>query len=279
MAQADIPVVSAVFNDAMEGVRVRFNLPEMARTPAQAARFEQRVAHLLGTDPGGSFVAVSDDRVVGLSQALVRDDFWVLSLLGVAPDNQESGVGRRLLEAALDYRGRSKPGMILCSRDPRAMVRYTSAGFDLHPAVAAYGSIRLRPPSHDSVRIGTTEDLGVIDAIDRDVRGAARGEDLAYALSDPAITLFLEEDRAYALGAADRVVMAGGRDEASATRVLETALAATAADHVELGWLTGPQQWAIRVAVSAGIELRPMGPVMLKGRSLPMPYIPSGAFG
>jgi hypothetical protein len=48
----------------------------------------------------------------------------------------------------------------------------------------------------------------------------------------------------------------------------------------EFGWLTADQQWAMRLAMEAGLELHPVGPIALRGfdRS-PAPYVPTGAFG
>jgi hypothetical protein len=49
---------------------------------------------------------------------------------------------------------------------------------------------------------------------------------------------------------------------------------------IEVNWLTSAQQWAIRVLTQAGIELQPLGPVMVRGMDgPPSPYIPSGAYG
>jgi GNAT superfamily N-acetyltransferase len=280
MTVVDVGAAATAFEGAMADLRGRFNLPPIPRNPQSAGLFERRIAHLLATDPGGAFVAERDGAVVGISQAFVRDGFWVLSLLGVATDCQEHGIGRELLGAALDYANPAMPGTILCSRDPRAMSRYTRAGFDLHPAVVAFGAPRHRPTFHDEVRAGTEDDLAMVDAIDRDVRGAVRSADVRFMLEHPDLTLYVEPDRAYAFAAADRVNVVAGRDEESAQRVLESALSATTAENVEVAWITGPQQWALRTVVNAGMELHPHGPVMLRGRPSPAPsYLPNGAFG
>ena len=42
---------------------------------------DQRLRHLLATDPGGSWVAEDEQGIAGLAQALRREDVWGLSLL------------------------------------------------------------------------------------------------------------------------------------------------------------------------------------------------------
>jgi hypothetical protein len=159
---------------------------------------------------------------------------------------------------------------------------YSLAGFDLHPAVRARGRIRsgsVHP--HPSVHTGDEADVGIVDEIDRAVRGAARGVDIRSMLAEPGNTLLLYEDRGYAVSLADRLVTLGARDEAVAVALLHSALArAGAGAPFELAWLTGSQQWAIRTAIGAGLELHQNGAVMVRGMpGPPSPYIPSGGYG
>ena len=44
---------------------------------------------------------------------------------------------------------------------------------------------------------------------------------------------------------------------------------APAGETIEINWLTSAQQWAMREVVAAGIELRPYGPVMVRGMDGP----------
>ena len=58
----------------------------------------------------------------------------------------------------------------------------------------------------------------------------------------------------------------GARQEESAALVLRAMLAeAPAGETIEVNWLTSAQQWAVREVVAAGIQLRPYGPVMVRG--------------
>jgi hypothetical protein len=161
------------------------------------------------------------------------------------------------------------------------MALYTNAGFDLHPALMAGGIMRGRVQRDEWVRRGETDDLALVDAIDRDRRRSTRAIDIALMLGEPGNRLLVVEDAGYAVAQDERVVTLGARDEDTAVALLQTALAeAPAGANVEVGWVTARQQWAIRTLVRAGIDLHPYGAVMVRGMDgPPSPYIPSGGFG
>jgi ribosomal protein S18 acetylase RimI-like enzyme len=276
----DVAEAEVVWNEAITDVRRRQHLPIAERDPASARRMQTRVGHLLGTDPNGSLVAAEGARVLGVAQALIRERFWVLSLFGVHPTCQTRGIGRQLLDHALSYGGEFA-GTILSSRDPRAMRRYALAGFELHPATTAWGHVqRSKLPAAPRVRPGDHCDLAWIDEIDRNLRGASHGADLPFLL-DQGAHLLVIEGAGYALVHGDSPVFLGARTEVEAQELLAGALATVPDDQVaEVNWITAPQQWAIQTVLTAGLELYPQGPVMLRGRTRPpVPYLPSGAFG
>jgi hypothetical protein len=167
------------------------------------------------------------------------------------------------------------------------MALYTGFGFTLHPVVTAWGAIRpgavVRPPEverHEADEVGSRQ-LDIITAIDRAVRGSARSVDIVAMLAQPGNRLLLHGDQAYAVVKDERIVTLGAYQEDSAALVLRTMLAeAPVGETIEVNWLTSAQQWAVREVVAAGIELRPYGPVMVRGMDgPPSPYIPSGGFG
>ena len=100
-------------------------------------------------------------------------------------------------------------------------------------------------------------------------------------LSQPGNRLLLHADQGYAVTKDERVVTLGARQEESASLVLQAMLAeAPAGETIEVNWLTSAQQWAVREVVAAGIELRPYGPVMVRGMDgPPRPYIPAAGSG
>jgi hypothetical protein len=211
----------------------------------------------------------------------------MLSQLGTVPGRQGRGVGRDLLKLAISHGEPDSPGTIQCSSDPKAMALYTGFGFTLHPVVTGWGAIRpgtvTRPPEvdrYEANEVGERE-LDVVTAIDRQVRGSARTIDIVAMLAQPGNYLLLHADQAYAVAKDERIVTLGARQEESAVLVLRTMLAeAPAGETIEVNWLTSAQQWAVREVVAAGIQLRPYGPVMVRGMDgPPSPYIPSGGFG
>jgi GNAT superfamily N-acetyltransferase len=284
MTKEDVPAAEQAWDAAYTTLRATHHLPLEARTAASVQRTEARIAHLLGTDPAGSWVAVdgSDGHVVGVSQALVRHDVWVLSLLGVSPRCQDQGTGRALLDAALAYGEQAPFGLILCSRDPRAARRYSRAGFDLHPSVTAWGRVDRRrlPRSTAAVREGTAADASFAADLAHRLRGGYHGPDLEHLLAEGCRWLVLP-GHGYVIASGAKPVVLAAVDETSATELLFAVLAASAADEIiELNWITAGQQWAIRAALAAGLELHPVGPVMTRGLvGPPGPYLPSGAFG
>jgi ribosomal protein S18 acetylase RimI-like enzyme len=287
MTEDDVPAAVAAFESGLLGISANVGLPITGNTIQDERRRQDRTRHFLGTDPGGSWVAEEGDTIVGMSQSFVREDYWMLSQLGTVPGRQGRGVGRELLQLAVSHGDPQSPGTIQCSSDPKAMALYTGFGFTLHPVVTAWGVMRpgavTRPPDvvrYEPDEVGERE-LDVIATIDRAVRRSTRTVDIVAMLAQPGNRLLLHEDQAYAVVKDERIVTLGAHQEESAALVLRTMLAeAPAAETIEVNWLTSAQQWAVREVVAAGIELRPYGPVMVRGMDgPPRPYIPSGGFG
>jgi GNAT superfamily N-acetyltransferase len=281
MGPDDVAAVEAVWHAAITSLRAEHDVAPRPDEEEARERSRRGMRHILSTDPDGSFVAVGGGEVVGLAQALRRERLWVLSLLGVAPGHQTQGLGRLLLEAALGYRDAGGPGMIMSSRDPRAVRRYGLAGFEVHPSMAAAGRVRAGAlPSPSGLRDGDLSDRPIVDAIDRTLRGAGHGADLDYLLGE-GHHLVLLDDAGYAVCRGARIVLMGATSEAAAEALLCRVLAGAGPDEeAGLGWVTGEQQWAIRAVLRAGLELHPSGPLMVGGDPGPLrPYLPSGGFG
>ena len=284
MCEADLGALAEVNDAAFTELRERFHLPRRPSTPEDLARDVLRLRRFLETDPGGSWVAEEDGELVGLTQALLRDGLWHLSLLSVAPGAQARGAGRALLDAALAYGPPDGPAMLLCSRDPRAARRYRAAGFDLHPAVTAWGHVDPAglPPDDGRVRAGTAADLALVEEIDLAVRGASRAVEVGWLLEHLDGVLVVAGDRGWGLRLHNRPYALAALDEATAAAILVALLRGVDAggDETEVGWLTAHHQWAVDVALAARLELHPVGPFFV--RNLPGPFplaLASGAFG
>ena len=281
MAPADVAACETVWHDAFPPMRAAYHLPVRQVTEADRGRLRLRIASLCESDPGGAWVATSGDDVVGFAQALRRERLWVLSMLAVLPAHQGRGAGRALLEAALATADVDGPGMIQSSRDPRAMHRYVRAGFALHPAVAAVGALRRSAlPSTSAVRPGTEADLELVAVVDRVVRGAPHGPELPRLLEEGE-RLLVVPGRGYAVARPTGVRAVGALDEEAAVALLAEVLAGPPPGTVvDVNWITGSQQWALSLCAALGLEIVPMGAVMVRGLpGPPVPYLPTGAYG
>jgi ribosomal protein S18 acetylase RimI-like enzyme len=284
LTDADVDPAREVQTRAFQALDHAFGEPAWEETTEVVERQRRRFRHFLSHDPEGSWVAEVDGRVAGAALALRREGLWGLSLLVVDPEQQSRGVGRALLDASLRYAEGTAADIILSSRDARAIRRYATAGFDLFPQVDASGPVagsRLRRPEVP-VRDGGAGDADFADAVDRLVRGGARGPD--HEVMAAAGAMFVVDQgarRGYAYSRADgRLVTIAATDETAAEALLWTYLghepdhtARRTVDH-----LTGEQQWAVRTVLAAGLRIGPGGPVFWRGRTPPRCYIPDGAY-
>lgn len=272
--------------DAMAWAALREHIPPefLNASPADELwreRGRARVAHLLGTDPGGAWVADLDGEIVGLALALIREGVWGLSLFAVRPGLQGQGIGGRVLAPALEYGDGCRGAIILSSADPRAMRRYFRAGFRIKPCLAAAGQInRSRVPDGLRSRPGDPDaDAATIQAASRHVRTAGHGPDVA-ALVSTGGELLVCDDRGWAVHRDGSPSIVAARDDEAATDLLWSCLSrGPAGEPVHLDFVAEGNDWAIRVALDAGLALSPDGPVFVRGETGPFaPYLPSGAY-
>jgi len=272
----DVDAVHHISTAAFGALAHRFGEPPEPPGPIAAARV--RIGRLLATDPGGAWVAERSGEVVGCALALVRQGVWGLSLLVVEPDAQSTGVGRELLARAWEYGAAARGRIVLASRDPRALRSYARLGLDLHPALAARGRPQRVAPAPE-VRPGTLADLPLTVEVDRVVRGAAHGDDVA-ALLEVGGDLLVLPERGYAVVRDGAVRLLAAREPESAATLLRACLAAAGGAEAHVEWITSAQGWAIAPCLEAGLELKmDIGAVFLGGDVGPFaPYLPSGAY-
>jgi hypothetical protein len=157
------------------------------------------------------------------------------------------------------------------------MRAYHRLGLDLHPSVLARGTPRdVREP--EEIRVGTEADIPFTEAVDRHVRGAAHGPDIATLLA-MGQTLLIAPERGYAVHKNGSLRTLAAFEPDGAADVLRAVLA-RAEGGVDVNFITGAQQWAIDVCVKARLDLiTNTGVVFLGGDVGPFsPYVPSGAF-
>lgn len=246
-----------------------------------AGRWRQRVRHLLVTDPDGAFMAERDGQVIGVAQAMLRERLWCLSLLAVAQSAQGSGAGGALLERTLHYARAADAGLIVSSNDPRALAIYVASGFSLRPALKAAGPVDrgALPPADRRVRAAGSADLEALEPISRAIRGASHTIEIRYALGRGAALLRLA-DRGFAVAQPGHGVwLLVARDEEAAGLLLWSALELAGDGERPLGWITAGQDWAVSIAVAAGLRLSGYGALGVWGDPGPLrPYLPSAPF-
>ena len=252
--------------------------PEPERRPApRSQRWIDRTSSLLATDAPGCWVADLDGRTVGMATSLRRETLWALATFAVLPGAQ-GGVGRPLLEAALQHSVGCLRGMLASSSDPRAVRRYQAAGFDLHPQMVLSG----RPdtsaaPTLGAVREARSSDRELMDSVDRRCRGAGRGSDHdLLAEMAPALVLESRSASGYVYADDGRVAALAATDRRTAARLLWAALL-TATGDAEVPHVTGANQWALQVGLAAGLTVRTEGYLGVRGMKPPTPYLHNGA--
>jgi GNAT superfamily N-acetyltransferase len=276
MLAADVAAVHELAIAAFDDLGRR--LGEALPPPPDPASAHLRLRHLVATDPDGCWVSEDARGLTGAGVALRREGLWGLSLLVVRPDRQSTGIGRALLARTLAYAAGARGGLILASPDARALRAYARAGFELHPTMHATGAPR-DVEAAPAVRPFQPADHTLAAAADRHVRGAARGADLD-VMAKAGYELLTYPDRGYAAHLGGAVKLLAALDDEAAAALLRTVLARTPeGTRADVDWLGARQQWAIEVAVAAGLELRPSGAVCVRGQVGRLrPYLPGGAF-
>jgi GNAT superfamily N-acetyltransferase len=246
------------------------------RPPDRGASWIARTRHLMGTDPGGCWVAERDGELLGVVVSYVREKLWLLASYAVVPGSQGLGLGRALLAPALDHGRGCLRGMFNASSDPKALRRYHAAGFRLHPQMFLRGTPdRSRIPVVEHVRDGGEGDFDWMDSVDRRTRGAAHGVDHQVLIQQFRLVVS-ETSLGQGYAYLDQgVALLAATDRRTASRLLWEAIASS--DDVLVGHITPENSWAVDVGLDARLELHQEGYQALRHMRPPMPYIPHGA--
>ena len=126
----------------------------------------------------------------------------------------------------------------------------------MRPALRTLGRVnptRLPAPT-GTVRPGTAADLDLAAEISTELRGAAHTAEIGFAMRRGA-RLLVCEDRGYAVAQAGYGTwLLAARDETAATELLWRALEAGGDAERPVRWITGGQDWAVRVVLGAGLQ-------------------------
>lgn len=285
MRPEDVPVVEQLSAEGYHELDTRTfqrAWPDpVPRSPERAVAWRDRTSHLLGTDPGGCWVADHDGDVVGFTVSFTRELMWLLSSYAVRPGLQGQGIGRPLLAATLEHGRGCLRGMLAASADPKAARRYRAAGFSLHPQMFLTGVVdRSVLPVVEHVREGTAGDVDLMDSIDRRTRGAAHGADHQILRAQfRAVVTDRPAGSGYAyLDHSGSPVLVAATDRRTAATLLWEALASSVPDEpVDVFHVTAANEWAIDVAMAARLDLHQHGYLAVRGMNPPTPYLHHGS--
>ena len=260
--------------------RISGPAPERRSDPHRAVWIE-RTLHLVGTDPGGCWVAEDETGMVGMATSYRRETLWCLATYAVLPGRQGQGIGKPLLAAALDHGRACTRGMLSSSSDAKAVRVYHQAGFDLHPQMYLTGTLdRSTLPVVEKVREGSAVRHRP-DGLPRPRRPRRRARprpraDAADAGGCSSPTRRTGSGYAY-LNERGQLALLAASNRRTATRLLWAALA----DGPERGDASptspGANQWVLDVGFAARLELHQEGYLGLRGMKPPSPYVHNGA--
>jgi GNAT superfamily N-acetyltransferase len=246
------------------------------RPPERSATWIRRTRHLVGTDPGGCWVAERDGEMLGVVVSFEREKMWLLASYAVVPGAQGLGLGRALLAPALEHGKGSLRGMLNASNDPKAVRRYHDAGFRLYPQMFLRGNPdRSAIPVVEKVREGSAGDIDLMDSVDRRTRGAAHGADHEILLEQYRLVVSdtgTGQGYAYLDGG---IALLAATDRRTATRLMWEGIASS--DDLLIGHITPENDWAVEVGLAARLELDQGGYQALRHMKPPKPYLPHGA--
>lgn len=259
---------------------------DSARQAVEGDRIAPRdmARHILRTDPALCLVLEEDGKIRGAVMAVDREGLVVMSMVAVRPKHQGRGYAEAMLahiRTVLDSHSRA----MAVARATESIELLFPWNFDIHPAMRAAGPIdRSKLPAVHSVRDGDESDLDFITALDRRLRGAARGPDHELFLANARLHVVKDKKGkgtgyAYAYPNGSPVTLVATSTTA-ARELLVTCLAGSSSGDVPLiSNITGEQRWAFDVARRLGMVLHLAGPVIVRGMALPTPYLAHDALG
>lgn len=149
-------------------------------------------------------VAEVDGQIVGSNFLDERSPIRGVGPITISPEGQDSGVGRRLMEAVIE-RGNEAPGIRLLQDafHMRSLALYESLGFEVkEPVAVVAGRPRGEPISDVEVRPLEDHDLNACEELCQAVHGYARTNELRDAKQAFASFVALREDRVVAYATA-----------------------------------------------------------------------------
>lgn len=180
----DLAAAAHVCYHAFATIAGRHGFPADLPTPGAAAGL---IDHLIGREDVHGIVALQDGRVVGSNFLWESDAVAGVGPITIAPDAQDSGLGRRLMQAVLARaaaRGFASVRLVQAAYHGRSLALYARLGFDVRePLSLMQGRIDERaqlPGRH--VREATAADLPACGALGAELLGHERTNELRAAV-------------------------------------------------------------------------------------------------
>ena len=266
----DVSAVSKVLADAINTLSRRHGFGDEQINPVPPNPY---FAFALQEEPEGFWVAESAGEVVGFTHSWVRGPFWFLAHLFIAPDCQGKGVGRHLLDNALEYGSQTviaNRSLITFAYNPASISLYMRYGMyprePLYAMRGASASLRAgRTPTEAPAyeRAGAGRDtLEVLSRVDEQVLGFARERHHRYFLSATGVSCYLFRNRSAVDGYA--YVWTNGRVGPLAVTspsrfalVMNAALGLAAAENPDSVSITvpGSNEQAVAIALRSGMRI------------------------
>ncbi len=179
----DIPVCADICYRAFSAINAAHNFPSDVPIPEVAVGI---ITSCFSAPDFYCIVAEINGRVLGSNCLDMRSIIHGLGPITVDPDTQNHGVGRKLMEAALEYsqqRNAAGVRLVQAAFHNRSLSLYASLGFDVRePLAVMQGSTRERSIPGCTVRPATTADLPACIALSQHLHGFDRGIELAQAI-------------------------------------------------------------------------------------------------
>jgi GNAT superfamily N-acetyltransferase len=177
--KGDADVCGRICYEAFAAISTQYNFPPDFPTPEAGVG----LLGMLFSDPGFfSVVAECDGRAVGSNCLDERSTIPGIGPVTVAPDAQNRGVGRILMQAVIDRaRERGLPGVRLlqAAYHNRSLSLYTKLGFDAREPVSVMQGAPLRQSLEGcTVRKAKESDIDAADRVCERVHGHTRSGEL-----------------------------------------------------------------------------------------------------
>jgi len=179
----DSSVCGKICYEAFSSINSAHNFPCDFPGPEAATG----VLSMMFSNPGFyCVVAEIEGRMVGSNCLDERSTIAGIGPITIDPGVQNSGVGRKLMQAVMDRASESRAAgvrLVQAAFHNRSLSLYTSLGFDVRePLSCVQGRIRETSVPGCSIRPASSTDLDACNALSRRVHGFDRGTELEQAI-------------------------------------------------------------------------------------------------